>query len=255
MRSIAALSSSGSFGAPAGPTNTLQPIMEKLGAEPLVHELHPPAHAPAVARIVGHQLRAGKGLVDVFHDRRRFGEHALTMAHRRNRSLRIDRQIVRLVLVEVQQVEVVAVERHALFHQRQHRLAGIGVGFPVIQGDVVHPARPPFCKRCIPSARPPVKRRRALGTRCAPGSAYCKVTATGASVKAQSDIVLRHRARGGSPIGPGYSSSAVCRRCANGSSEKRCISVVNHQEKRVAFHTRRSARAEYSSSSVALRLR
>ncbi len=47
---------------------------------------------------------------------------------------------------------------------------------------------------------------------------------------------------------PGYSSSASCKRCASGSSEKRCISMVKAHEKRVAFHTRDSARAEYSSS-------
>src|SRR3989440_12478139 len=32
----------------------------ETGTEPLVHELHPPTHAPAVARIFGHEARTGE---------------------------------------------------------------------------------------------------------------------------------------------------------------------------------------------------
>src|SRR6266404_3498502 len=116
-----------------------------------------PAHAPAVARIFRHEARTGELLVDVFHDRGRLGEHALPMQHRRDRPLRIDGEVIGLMLIEIEEVEVVAVERHPFFHQREHGLAGIGVGFPVIQGDAAHRPDPSFCKCCIPLARPPVK--------------------------------------------------------------------------------------------------
>src|SRR5438105_14882928 len=70
----------------------------ETGTEPLVHELHPPTHAPAVARIFGHEARTAELLVDVFHDRGRLGEHALPMHHRRDRPLRIDGEVIRLML-------------------------------------------------------------------------------------------------------------------------------------------------------------
>jgi hypothetical protein len=62
--------------------------------------------------------------------------------HRRDRALRIDREVAGLVLVELEHVDVMAVERHALFHQRQHRLARIGVGFPVVERDPAHAVPP-----------------------------------------------------------------------------------------------------------------
>src|SRR6266513_290851 len=78
----------------------------EAGTEPLVHELHPPAHAPAVARILGHEARTGELFVDVFHDRGRLGEHALSMQHRRDRPLRIDGEVIRLMLIEFEEVQV-----------------------------------------------------------------------------------------------------------------------------------------------------
>ena len=55
------------------------------------------------------------------------------MNQRGNRAVRIDRKICRLMLIEFEQVGVVAFERHALFGEREHGFAGVRVGLPVIE--------------------------------------------------------------------------------------------------------------------------
>jgi len=57
-----------------------------------------------IHRVDRHQAGTIKRLIDIFHDRGGFGQHMLPMGHRRNGAERVDRQIIRLVLVEIQQV-------------------------------------------------------------------------------------------------------------------------------------------------------
>ena len=60
------------------------------------------------------------------------------MRHRRDRPLRVDCKIFRLVLIKIQHVDVVAGEGDTLFHQRKHGLAGIRIRLPMIKRHICH---------------------------------------------------------------------------------------------------------------------
>src|SRR5271167_4638183 len=72
------------LGSNSGTYEYAPPDHREAWREPLVHEFHPPANAPALKRVIRHQLRTGKYLIDVFHDRGGFSEHEIPMLHRRN---------------------------------------------------------------------------------------------------------------------------------------------------------------------------
>ena len=70
--------------------------------------------------------------VDVLHHRRRLRNQHPIVHHGRDRAVRVDLQVLGSVLVEAEQVDIAALERHSLLVGRQDRLAGVGVGLPVV---------------------------------------------------------------------------------------------------------------------------
>src|SRR5581483_1096292 len=103
------------------------------GPEVGIEVTHPPTHTPALAGAYRAQRRTVERLIDVLHHRSRLGQHPTVVHQRRNRPVGVDPQVLRAVLVEFQQVQVVALVGHALFGQSEHGFAGIGIRLPVVQ--------------------------------------------------------------------------------------------------------------------------
>src|SRR3569832_1783391 len=85
------------------------------------------------------------------------------MDERRDRTVRIDLQIFGRVLIEVQKIEIMALERHALLHECEHRLAGVGVRLPVIEREhkVIIQTASENGRRTLPAALLIMKAKRA----------------------------------------------------------------------------------------------
>ena len=137
MRSIAASSSFGSRWRTDGPTKKLQPIMLNDG----------PSHWSMnfIHQRIRQRSRGSSGISDgPSNAASTYSMIAVDSVSTRSPCsiagivpCGLIGEIFGLVLIEVQHVDIVAVELHALFGEGEHRLAAIGIGLPVEQGDLV----------------------------------------------------------------------------------------------------------------------
>ena len=100
----------------------------------LVAELVPVAHA-RLAHRVGRPERGcrRKGVLEVFADDGRVRDDDAVVIEHRHLAFRIDRDEPGLVLLELVQVDVHALELQALLLERDQRLQRIGGGFGVVE--------------------------------------------------------------------------------------------------------------------------
>jgi hypothetical protein len=61
-------------------------------------------------------------------------EHAIVVNERGDRAVRVDLQIVGLVLIELQQIEIVTLILDAFLGEGEHGFAGVRIRLPVVQG-------------------------------------------------------------------------------------------------------------------------
>ena len=152
------------------PMNAVPAVHGDVVHHVLVDELVPEAHARLAYRIGRAQgRRIGKRILQVFVDDRRVRDDGAVMIEHRNLALGIDREEGRLVLLELVQIDINALERQALFLERDEALERVGAWFRVVKleqvadlrgrftGPITAPVDPPFSIRsarraCDPGA-------------------------------------------------------------------------------------------------------
>jgi hypothetical protein len=94
--------------------------------EVFVDELAPHAHLRSLGEILRPQRHLGKRVVEILVDHRRLGDHGAVVHQDRHLAVGIQLQEFRPMLLETQQVDIVADELQVLFLQAQQSLHRIG---------------------------------------------------------------------------------------------------------------------------------
>jgi len=101
-------------------------------------------HLPARVRIRGLERGFGKGVVEVFADQRRLGEHLAVMNQGRHHRLGIELDVGGVELLALEDVDIVTFPFQALLRQHQPNLGGADGRSMVVEFEHRHFLHSPF---------------------------------------------------------------------------------------------------------------